>query len=67
MSSNFSVDSTISPALVASIRRVLRPFVKLMLAKGITFPYLFEMLKDIFVEVAEKILKLMENPLRIAI
>lgn len=62
MSSLFSVDSTISPALVASIRRVFRPLVKLMLAKGITFPYLFETLKDIFVEVAEKDFKIDGKP-----
>lgn len=56
--SSFYPDSTISPALVASIRRVFRPLAKLMLAKGITFPYLFETLKDIFVEVAEKDFKI---------
>lgn len=62
MSSIFPVDSTISPALVAAIRRVLRPLIKLMLAKGITFPYLFETLKDIFVEVAEKEFKINGKP-----
>src|SRR5690349_16115418 len=46
--------SIFSPALVSALRRVLRPFIKLMLAKGITYNYLSEILKDIFVEVAEK-------------
>lgn len=46
--------SILSPALVAALRRVLRPLIKLMLAKGITYNYLSEMLKDIFVEVADK-------------
>ncbi len=46
--------SILSPALVSALRRVLRPFIKLMLAKGITYNYLCDLLKDIFVEVAEK-------------
>ncbi|MGV8711545.1 MAG: DUF6502 family protein [Nitrosomonas sp.] len=46
--------SILSPALVNALRRVLRPFIKLMLAKGITYTYLSDMLKDIFVEVADK-------------
>ncbi len=44
--------ATPSPALVLALRRVLRPLVKLMLARGITFPYLAELLKKLFVEVA---------------
>ncbi len=46
--------SILSPALVNALRRVLRPLIKLMLAKGITYNYLSDMLKDIFVEVADK-------------
>ena len=52
------INSTLSLTLVSALRRVLRPFIKLMLAKGITFPYLSEVLKDIFVEVAEKEFKI---------
>jgi hypothetical protein len=52
------IDSTLSPALVTALRRVMRPFVKLMLAKGITYPFLSEMLKDLFVEVAENEFKI---------
>lgn len=44
--------ATPSPALVLALRRVLRPLVKLMLARGITFPYFAELLKKLFVEVA---------------
>jgi len=51
-------NSTSSPALITALRRVLRPFVKLMLAKGITYPFLAEMLKDLFVEVAENDFKI---------
>jgi len=41
-------------ALVQALRRVLKPLVRLMLEKGITFQYLSEMLKSLYVEVAER-------------
>lgn len=40
--------------LVAALRRVLYPLVRLMLARGITYTYLADLLKGIFVEVAER-------------
>ena len=43
-----------SPALVAALRRVLRPLVRLMMARGITYPHLSDLLKGLFVEVAER-------------
>jgi hypothetical protein len=46
--------TTPSPAFVLALRRVLRPLVRLMLARGVTFPYLAELLKALFVEVADK-------------
>ena len=46
--------ATPSPALVRALRRVLRPLVGLMLARGMTFPYLAELLKALLVEVADK-------------
>jgi Family of unknown function (DUF6502) len=46
--------TTPSPALVMALRRVLRPMVKLMLARGITYPYLADLLKALFVEVADR-------------
>lgn len=42
-----------SQALVNALRHVLRPLVRLMLANGITFPFLAELMKGIFVDVAE--------------
>ncbi len=42
-----------SPALVTALRRLLRPLVRLLLDRQITFPYLMELLKQIFVEVAD--------------
>lgn len=41
------------PALVAALRRLLRPLVHLMVARGITYPHLSDVLKGLFVEVAE--------------
>lgn len=42
------------PVLVRAVRRVLHPLVRLMLATGITYPFLAELLKGLFVEVAQK-------------
>jgi hypothetical protein len=41
-------------SLVAALRRVLYPLVRLMLARGITYTYLADLLKGVFVEVAER-------------
>jgi hypothetical protein len=46
--------SMLPTTLIVALRRVLRPFVKLMLAKGMTYPYLVEVLKDLFVQVADR-------------
>lgn len=47
--------ATSPPAtLVRALRRVLRPLVRLMLAQGITYTYCCELLKGLFVDVAEK-------------
>jgi Family of unknown function (DUF6502) len=42
-----------SPALVAAIRRVLWPLVRLLVRRGLTFPWLVDLLKPLFVEAAE--------------
>jgi hypothetical protein len=49
-------------ALVSALRRVLRPLVRLMLARGVTFPFLAELLKGLFVEVAERDFALAGKP-----
>lgn len=51
-----------SPAFVLALRRVLRPLVRLMLARGVTFPYLAELLKALFVEVADKEFRIDAKP-----
>ncbi len=45
---------TPSPVLVAALRRILYPLVKLLQANSITYPFLSNLLKSIYVEVAEK-------------
>ena len=40
--------------LVSAIRKLLRPLVRLMLAHQITYPYLVNMLKSIYVETADE-------------
>jgi hypothetical protein len=51
-----------SPALVRALRQLLRPLVRLMLAQGITYPYLADLLKGLFVEVADKEFRLDARP-----
>lgn len=51
-----------SPALVRALRKLLRPLVRLMLAHGITYPYLADLLKGLFVEVAEQDFRLDNKP-----
>ena len=51
-----------SPALVRALRRLLWPLVRLMLARGITYPFLAELLKGLFVEVADKAFRLGDKP-----
>ena len=51
-----------SPALLRALRLILRPLVRLMLARGISYPYLAELLKGLFVEVADNEFRLGEKP-----
>lgn len=39
--------------VIAALRRILRPLVRFLLTQGITYPYLAELLKSIYVEVAD--------------
>ncbi len=57
-----STISTISPALISALRRVLRPLVKLLLAKGVTYTYLIDIIKQVFVEVADKEFRMSDKP-----
>jgi hypothetical protein len=48
--------------LVKALQRVLYPLVRLMLAKGVTYPYLAELLKTVFVSVAEREFRIEGKP-----
>ena len=52
-----------SRSVVAALRRVLRPIVRLLVRHGITFPYLADLLKLIYVETAEAEFALGGRPL----
>ena len=41
-----------SKSLIAAVRRLLRPLVRLLIAKGVGLPALTEVLKDVYVDVA---------------
>ena len=51
------------PAVVAALRRVLRPLVRLLVSNGITYPYLGDLLKIVYVETAAKEFGLSARPL----
>jgi hypothetical protein len=51
---NLLNSTTPSTALVQAFRRTLRPLVRLMLASGVTYPLVSELLKQVFVEVADR-------------
>ncbi len=58
-----SNNTAASPTLVRAIRHILRPLVRLMLASGVTYPLVSELLKGIFVEVAERDFRLDGRPM----
>jgi hypothetical protein len=49
-------------ALVQGLRRLLRPLVRLLLSQRITYPFLANLLKSLYVEVAERELALPDKP-----
>lgn len=54
MNNESNLNATLSTALVTALRRLLRPLVRIMLARGITYPFFSDLLKGVFVEVADK-------------
>lgn len=53
---------TPSPILVSALRRLLRPLVRLLISRGIHYPYLAELLKGVFVAEAEAAFRLPGKP-----
>jgi len=52
---------TLSPSLVAALRHLLRPLVRLLAARGVTYPTLAELLKETYVDVADRDFRLENN------
>ena len=50
------------PALLAALRHLLRPLVKLLTGQGVTYPMLAELLKHLYVDVATRDFALSEAP-----
>lgn len=53
---------TLPPSLLPALRSVMRPLVRLMLRKGVTFNSFVNLLKEVFVEVAEREFRLDGKP-----
>lgn len=59
MGKNTSPDTAqASPALVEALRRLLKPLLRLLIHRGFGYPQLAEMLKGLFVEVADESFRL---------
>ncbi len=46
--------TTLPPSMLSALRRVMRPLVRLMLRKGVTYSVFADLLKDVFVDVAHR-------------
>lgn len=51
---NHSISPQPPAVLVAAIRKVLRPLVRLLLTFQITYPFIVNLLKSLYVEVADQ-------------
>jgi hypothetical protein len=51
-----------SPHLVSALRSLLRPLVRLLVARGVTYPMLAELLKKTYVDVADREFRLEGRP-----
>ncbi|MDZ3992119.1 DUF6502 family protein [Pseudomonas sp. Teo4] len=45
---------TLPPSMLSALRRVMRPLVRLMLRKGVTYTMFSDLLKEVFVDVADR-------------
>jgi hypothetical protein len=53
---------TLPPSLLPALQHVMRPLVRLMLKKGVTYTSFANLLKEIFVDVAEREFRLDDKP-----
>lgn len=54
---------TTPPALIAAVRHLLYPLVRLLVGRGMTFPMLADLLKGLYVEVADREFRLDARPM----
>jgi Family of unknown function (DUF6502) len=57
-----AIPETSSSALVSAIRHLLRPLVRVMLTRSLTYPFMANLLKSIYVEVAAEEFRLQGKP-----
>ncbi len=57
------VTSAPSPALISALAHILRPLIKLLLNHGITYPYLTNLLKSLYLDVATREFQLADKSL----
>ena len=48
------ISPTLPPSMLSALRRVMRPLVRLMLRKGVTYTMFTDLLKEVFVDVAHR-------------
>jgi len=53
---------TLPPSMLSALRRVMRPLVRLMLRKGVTYTMFADLLKEVFVDVAHREFRLNDTP-----
>ncbi|PYB79609.1 hypothetical protein DMX11_07060 [Pseudomonas sp. LB-090624] len=53
---------TLPPSMLSALQRVMRPLVRLMLRKGVTYTMFADLLKQVFVDVAHHEFRLNETP-----
>ncbi|UVJ41928.1 DUF6502 family protein [Pseudomonas sp. LS1212] len=53
---------TLAASLLNALRHVMRPLVRLMLRKGVTYTVFADLLKDVFVDVADREFRLDDKP-----
>lgn len=58
-----STESNEGGAWIGAAKRILRPLVKALIARGITAPSLYAILKELYVEVAERDFRLDKEPI----
>ena len=56
------ISPTLPPSMLSALRRVMRPLVRLMLRKGVTYTLFADLLKEVFVDVAAREFRLDDTP-----